>query len=80
MRLEGAVANLFVLGIVNFRKLCSVTHALQKRCFSSVRSADDENSEAANAIEVLFEYFSVQMSPFFDVYTSLLIHISQCKP
>ena len=79
MRLEGVVANHFVIGIVNFRKFCSVAHAFQERCFSSVRSADDENSESANAIKVLFEYCSIQMSPFFDVYTSLLIHISQCN-
>ena len=79
MQVEGVVSNLLAFGIINFWKLLTVAHALQERCFSSVRSADDEDSESANAIEVLFEYCSIQMGPFFDVYTNFQIHISQCN-
>ena len=59
--LHDEVLNLFSLGIVNVGELCSVANALQKRRFSSVRSADDKDSETTNAIEVLFDFSRIQM-------------------
>ena len=61
MTLYNKVPNLFTLGIVNVRKLGSVANALQERRFSSVRSADNKNSETTDAIEVLFDFSRIQM-------------------
>ena len=55
------VFDLFTLGIVNVRELRSVANALQERRFSSVRSADNKDSETTNAIEVLFDFSRIQM-------------------
>ena len=59
--LYNEVADLFTLGIVNVRELRSVANALQERRFSSIRSANDKDSETTNAIEVLFDFSRSQM-------------------
>ena len=60
--LYNEVADLFTLGIVNVRELRSVANALQERRFSSIRSANDKDSETTNAIEVLFDFSRSQRS------------------
>ena len=58
---QNVVIDLFALGIVNFRKLCSVANMLQERCFASVRPADYEDSEVTYAIEVLSDFRRIQL-------------------
>ena len=77
--LHDGVFDLFTLGIVNVGEFRSVANALQERCFPSVRSADDKDSEMTNAIEVLFDYFRTQMhclpGHFFDDWRDVWHHI-----
>ena len=49
---------LFALGIVDFGELRSIANTLQKRRFTSVGSADDEDSEM-NIIEVLSNFHKI---------------------
>ena len=61
MTWQDVVIDLLALGIVNFGKLCSVANTLQERRFTSVRSADHEDSEVTHAIEVVFDFRGVQL-------------------
>ena len=65
--LHDEVLYLFALGIVNFRKLRSVANTLQERRFTCIRSADNEDPEMANAIEMLFDFFRIQTNCLFEV-------------
>ena len=58
---QDVVIDLFALGIVNFGKLRSIANTLQERRFTSIRSADHEDSEVTYAIEVLFDFRGVQL-------------------
>ena len=60
--LHDEVLDLFALGIVNLRGLRSVANTLQERRFTSIGSADDEDSEMANAIELPFDFFGIQVN------------------
>ena len=63
----------FALGIVDFWELRSVANTLQERRFTSVGSADDEDSEM-NIIEVLSNFHRIQLDgPFFCSMTSILV-------
>ena len=68
--------HLFALGIVDFGELRSIANTLQERRFTSVGSADDEDSEM-NIIEVLFDFDRIQLDgPFFFIccaMTSILV-------
>ena len=61
MTWQNVVIDLFALGIVNFGKLRSIANTLQERRFTSIRSADHEDSEVTYAIEVLFDFRGVQL-------------------
>ena len=63
----------FALGIVDFGELRSIANTLQERRFTSVGSADDENSEM-NIIEMLFNFHRIPLDePFFCDTTSILV-------
>ena len=65
--------HLFALGIVDFGELRSIANTLQERRFTSVGSADDEDSEMNN-IEVLSNFHRIQFDgPFFCDMTSILV-------
>ena len=72
--LHDEVLDLFALGIVNLRGLRSVANALQERRFTSIRPADDKDSEMTNVIEMLFDFFRIQMNRLdhvFDTWKAL---------
>ena len=73
------VLDLFALGIVNLRELRSVANALQECRLTSVRSADDENSESTNAIEMLFDRFRIKMNCLFEVFCKYISGISRSQ-
>ena len=73
------VLDLFALGIVNLRELRSVANALQECRLTSIRSADDENSESTNAIEMLFDRFRIQMNCLFEVFCNYISGISHSQ-
>ena len=63
----------FTLGIVDFGELRRIANTLQERRFTSVGSADDEDSEM-NIIEVLSDFHRIQFDgPFFCDMTSILV-------
>ena len=68
--------HLFALGIVDFGELRSIANTLQERRFTSVGSADDENSEM-NVFEVFSNFHRIQLDgPFFLIscdMTSILV-------
>ena len=66
--LHDEVLDLFALGIVNLRGLRSVANALQERRFTSIRPADDEDSETTNAIEMLFDFFRIETNGLFEIF------------
>ena len=68
MTLYDEVPHLFTLGIINVGALRSVANALQERCFTSVRSADDKDPKMANAIKVLFDFSRIQMYFLFESF------------
>ena len=75
--------HLFALGIVDFGELRSIANTLQERRFTSVGSADDEDSEM-NIIEVLFDFDRIQLDsgPFFFIccaMTSILVAHGQAN-
>jgi len=51
--------------IENIRELRSIANTLQECRFTCIRSADDEDSEVTNAIEVFFDFGRIQMKPLF---------------
>ena len=59
--------DLFALGIVNFRKPRSVANTLQERRFTSIRPADNKDSEMTNAIKIPFDCFRIQNNCLFEV-------------
>ena len=62
------ILDLFALGIVNLRGLRSVANTLQERRFTSIRPADDEDSETTNAIETLFDFFRIETNGLFKIF------------
>ena len=67
------ILHLFALRIVDFGELRSIANTLQEHCFTSVGSADDEDSEM-NIIEVLSDFHRIQFDgPFFCDLTSILV-------
>ena len=63
----------FALGIVDFGELRSIANTLQERRFTSVGSADDENSEM-NVFEVFSNFYRIQLdAPFSCDMTSILV-------
>ena len=69
--------HLFALGIVDFGELRSIANTLQERRFTSVGSADDENSEM-NLFEVFSNFHRIQLDgPFFCDMISILVPYDQ---
>ena len=60
--LHDKILDLFALGIVNLRALCSVANTLQECRFTSIGSADDEDSETTNVVKMLFDCYRIQMN------------------
>ena len=60
----------FALGIEYLGKLCGITNTLQKRRFTCVRSADNENPEPTNTVEVLLDLRRVQAKILFNTWRS----------
>ena len=67
--------HLFALGIVDFGELRSIANTLQERRFTSVGSADDENSEM-NVFEVFSNFHRIQLDGrfFCDMISILVAH------
>ena len=67
---DEVLLDLFALGIVNLRGLRSVANTLQERCFTSIRSADDEDSEMTNAVKMPFDCYRIQMNHLGHVFNT----------
>ena len=59
---DEVLLDLFALGIVNLRGLCGIANALQERCFTTIRSADEKDSETTNAVKMAFDCYRIQMN------------------
>ena len=62
MTLHNEALDFFAIGIINLRKLRSLANALQEGCFTSIRSADEKDSETIDAIELLLDFLWIQMN------------------
>ena len=67
---QDKVLDLFAFGIVDFRELFGVANTLQEGCFTCIWPAEDEDSEVANVIEVLFDFRRIH--PDRNVYSHIV--------
>ena len=75
--LHHEVLDFFAIGIINLRKLRSFANALQERCFTSIRSANDKDSETTDAIELLLNFLRIRINCLFEVLCHHIITHNQ---